>query len=1273
MMARAMEKASPFLILAALFACAASGSKGAPMPATADARMATYNAGAALLDAGTNDEAAQLFENALRRSPLFVEAAEGLIEARSRRCAAQAAIAFIGQRLDSVSARDREVFLLYVEGTKARDGREFDKASVYFRNAAAAEREGADVVSCAFCTRALAECLLANHEGEEALEAARDFAALAAGLPKSERLLAEAHTIEAKCDDATARDTEADGLYRSTLALANRMGYRRVEGLALEGLGRFEDTRGKYGSAKEQYSKALALEQSMGDKGRVALLHAELGAVVVRLGAFGQAAEHFDQGEEIARSCNLIWILGQLAFGRGALAEARGDEEQAIKLFQESAAYRKEAGDVRGELEARLKLGLLYAGIGEYAKAVGQYEYALAAREDVKSLLTWSPILGELAQAYLRLGDLRKALEYWTETLEAARRLGDKRGVARSFGALGTIADRQGRFRDALSLEREAILSYEEMADGAGIAEAECVVGSVYAYLGRNEEALRHYESGYANAEASGSSELVAEAVRGMNSVYRGTGRLDLAERLGRRYLAYARSAKERTGVVRALDNLASIQIEQGRLDEARTSLREALALLPAGGEDYLRAETFYALGRAGGAASSSIGYLERSLALAEGNGIEELKWRCFTELGELYLARGDTARSYSLQHRAIVSIESLGRLAGSDEDRRRVLEPSALPYERIVSLILTRLGPARDAKEAFSYTERYRAQVLASLLREAMDRAGTRGDDRLFARERDILSKLTFYQARLLGGAISSAERADLIKRIDMLERRFVSLSIGFERGNKTYVEEMYPKVEQPDEMLSTLAPDECLLSYFFGEKRSFVFCGKNGVLSAYELPPRSEIERRVTDFLGLLREQGTVMEEGGEAGSERVSAPAAATGTLEREAGELFEMLIGPVAGELGPGAKLIIVGDGALSRLPFALLRSEGRYLVEDHDISYAPSLRSLRYVRDRNGVRARSNRTPEYGIIAVGAGGEVGGATRGGAPVGGTSADSATVGRATAGGAASGGGPSPPRKGGAASESMVVAQREGGEQQIFYPLTDIPIEPLARADDQAKEVASLFARARVLTGRAAEETSFRESRLDDAGIVHLEARTYVDDDEVMRSFIVLNPERSFEDTLASAAEDGLLRWHEAAVLKLNAALVTLSPCSRVPAERAVGGGLMGLAEAFLYAGGGCVVAEQLDVPDEPADRILIAYYRNVRKGMAAAAALSAAQRAALASRGPIARPAVWGAFVAIGDGASVPRLSRGFTRLMYLALILLAAAAALVVLTMLRRRR
>ena len=1222
---------SSLKVLGAAFMIALAGSDARSAQPSVEKRLETYNAGSSLLDAGENEKAARFFESALKEGGGLVELAEGIIEARSRLCAPNAAIAYCGRTAQRAPGAPQEIFTLFVDGEKARLRRGFTEAAAYYRSAFDAALNGRDTLSAVMCGKALALSLLANQDTQGALESARRISGLSANFPSSERLLAGVMSLEAECLNTADRMVAADSLYGAALSSASAKGFRRIESGCLAGLGRLEDKRQRDREAFSFYERSLALERAMGSREGIASLLNNLGQVEVRMGALDAGAAHFSEAEETAKACGLEWILGYIYYGRGALAEAKGDKEGALKLFQQALVMHGEQGNVWGELGAELRLGYLRGALGEYASAVRHYERALAIYEDKKNVYGLGWTLAGLAVTYHKLGDFKKAEDYYRKTLDVKRQLGDKRGAAWSLNSLGMIADMQGRYRDALSFEHEAMSIYEELGDRAGAGEVDYSIGSVYFYLGSYGEALKHYDRAFAVATETGDQRFLGRVVSGMGSAYLSAGRADLAEELYVRCLEIARASKEETEIVWALNNLASLFIERGEHAAARRYLEEALRILPREGQDYMRSRALYLMGMTGGPTAPSIGYLERALSLAEGSGLEELRWRCLSDLGEFYLAEGDTAKSYSLQHRAIVSVESLRRLAGSDELRRSFLQPAILPYERIVSLILARSVRAPDVKEALSYTERCRAQILASLLREAKDRAGEKGNERLLTREREILSRLAFYQARLQDGSVAPAEREGLLEKIEGLERRFVNLSIQLEQGDKGYVSVLYPKVEQPDELLSALAPDERVLSYFLGERRSYVFSACDGELTAHELPAKAVIEQRIDYFLGLLQQLASSpgrTPSDSAAVARAGAAPAGARAAIPRQvfdaaSTELFDLLLGPVANDLATGERLIVIPDGLINRLPFALLEHGGRYLVEDHDVSYAPSLRTLRYLRERNGIRARSKRVSEYGVIAIGASGE-------------------------------------------------SAAGPNGASRV-YPFTDIPIEPLPHAAREAKDVAAIFPRSLVLTGRSAGESALRGSRLDDTGILHIAAHAYIDNVDLRRSFIVLNPDRSFEDTLASPAEDALLQWQEIAALKLNTALVTLSACRSAGGVLSYGEGMSGLTQAFLYAGGGCVVAAQLDVPDELAGAMMIEYYENVRKGLGAAAALSAAQRSALVRSDALGLPAVWGAFVAIGDGSSAPKLSSELTRETYVALALFAVAAAVIMLIVLRRRR
>lgn len=1214
--ARPGAAAAPSAAPAAAFAGAAAAPAAPLSPLK---RVELYAAGMSLLDDGENAKAASFFERILREHPGFAEMTEGLIEARSRQCAPARAIGVAVQGLKSLSGTDHEIFKSYLDGARARNERKFKDAAASFRAAAVAASGVSDFLSAAVCRRAEIMGLIATQDARGTLEPLREMRAALSRSPASDRLLVDAMALEAQRLDVADSLAAADSLYRAALSRAEAEGYRMIEGLCLAGLGRIEDKRQRAVEAEELYARALVLERAMGDPEKTAALLNGTGQMEIRAGQFDAAERHLAEAQTFADSCGQKWILGYVYYGFGALAEARGDKNQALQYFEKSVASHRELGNTWGELGARLRVGYIHSTTGEYTKAIEHYEYALKAYEEMKNLYGLSWTLGGLALAYHKLGDFVLAEEYYRRTLDIRRELGDERGAAWCLNSIGMIADMRGRYRDALSYDEAALAIYEKTGDRVGLGTAQFTIGSVYFYVGDYAEALKHYELALALAEQANDQVLLGKVVSGMGSAYSSAGRLDLAETLDERCLAIARKSKEESEIVWALNNLASLASELGDNEKARGCLDEALRLLPGKGQDYLRARTLYLLGRSSEPGARAMRLMKDALALADTIGLEELKWRCLSDLGELSLAMGDTAESRAYQDRAIETVESLRRLAGADELERHFLEPAIPPYERIVSLILNERGDARDVKEAFGYTERCRAQVLASLLREAMDRGGRTGDEKALEREREIISRLTFYQARLQNGVIPSLERSDLLGKIEALENSFVNLRLQLERDDRTYTSALYPKVERPEDLLSALAPGECMLSYFLGEKSSFVFCGTSRELKVFRLPPRAAIEERVGEFLSLLQQSAP----GGAASSDsaRRSTAEIPRQVLEEASSELYALVIGPTAREISPAERLVIVPDGLLNRLPFALLLKDGRYLVQDHEISYAPSLRTLRYLRERDALHRRSRHLPLYNIVAIGCSGE--------SPIG------------------------------------------SGRTPRVYPFTNVPIEPLPFAADEAREVASIFPKALVLTGATAGESVIKSIPLDDTGILHIAAHAYIDDEDLRRSFIVVNPEQGLSDTLANPFEDGILQWHEVAGLRLNAALVTLSACRSAGGILSKGEGITGFSQAFLYSGAGCVVAAQLDVPDNLAREMMVAYYRGVRSGLGAAAALRAAQLSAIQGGG-LAEPSVWGAFAAIGDGNSTPRLSRTLSPTSALALVLLALAAAAILINLFRHR-
>jgi DNA-binding CsgD family transcriptional regulator len=202
------------------------------------------------------------------------------------------------------------------------------------------------------------------------------------------------------------------------------------------------------------------------DAGALAVLPLALGALALARcfeGKLTAASALLEQADEITDATGTTEIV----FGRVLLAGCRGDEVQALALFQasEAAATSRGEGVVLTFIEhAR---ALLHNGLGQYALALSFAQTAGALDELMVSV--WS--LPELVEAATRCGKLDVATD-------AAERLAEHTGAAGTELALGIEAraralvsagapaetlyceaiERLGRSRFALDLARAHLL-----------------------------------------------------------------------------------------------------------------------------------------------------------------------------------------------------------------------------------------------------------------------------------------------------------------------------------------------------------------------------------------------------------------------------------------------------------------------------------------------------------------------------------------------------------------------------------------------------------------------------------------------------------------------------------------------------------------------------------------------------------------------------------------------------------------------------------------------
>lgn len=147
-------------------------------------------------------------------------------------------------------------------------------------------------------------------------------------------------------------------------------------------------------------------------------------------------------------------------------------------------------------------------------------------------------------------------------------------------------------------------------------------------------------------------------------------------------------------------------------------------------------------------------------------------------------------------------------------------------------------------------------------------------------------------------------------------------------------------------------------------------------------------------------------------------------------------------------------------------------------------------------------------------------------------------------------------------------------------------------LPAAEREARRVSQLFEHQTVLTGPAANESLFKQQAAE-FGVLHLATHGLMQDAYPLSSGVLL---------AAHDQDDGLLQAHEVLSLKLNARLVTLAACRSASGRISRAEGLVGLSQAFLYAGADAVLANLLDLQDEDSSILVEAFYQKRQSGLA-----------------------------------------------------------------------
>ncbi|HTQ57518.1 MAG TPA: CHAT domain-containing tetratricopeptide repeat protein [Bryobacteraceae bacterium] len=572
-------------------------------------------------------------------------------------------------------------------------------------------------------------------------------------------------------------------------------------------------------------------------------------------------------------------------------------------------------------------LGRYFEASDSFARALEVYQRAGAEPARIAAVYTnWGVCLQ-------RLGNSSAAFEKFRISGDLHRKLGDEVSVARVLNNLGRIYTDSGDYRRAMQ-------SFEQSLEIA--VRRKETVGQ--GYVLNNMAAVAELQEDYDLAasyvlqsvklkEAAASKEDLATSLVNLASVYHHGGKDRDAEEVLRRAIGILAEAGIKPQEANAWAVMGRLDFDLRRYAAAFEDLKKSAQLYHETGEPSGEAGALGDTARClleRGDTAAALEMANRARDLARGMGATpQLRAPGFVA-GRIYrMAKRDTEARAALGEAIEATEQMRENVAGGEAEREAFLAGNAAPY-----LEMTALEAAEGHwAAALTMAERSKGRVLLDLLGGRERRAPmTSVPD---ARETQLRGELATLGAQFRLASAETAPDAAKLRalraQMDGIYAKLADFRLAFDlahpelsvrRGDVQPVG--WPGAAQ-------LAGDAktAILDYAVTPGGIYVFAITRGHPLVARRLRAGDLKNDIRTFREKLATRDPEFPDA---------------------ARRLYQILVAPVRGELAAKTNLIVAPDGDLWQVPFQVLRTpEGRYLIEDLAVSYAPSLSVLAALR------------------------------------------------------------------------------------------------------------------------------------------------------------------------------------------------------------------------------------------------------------------------------------------------------------------------------------
>ena len=831
-----------------------------------------------------------------------------------------------------------------------------------------------------------------------------------------------------------------------------------------------------------------------------------------------------------------------------------------------------------------------YLTAGEAARQRGEYKQAFANFDEAAAIAESSGDKSKQAQIFNLRGHIHylqaeynQAIRSFRQAEKLANSAKDRREKARAWAFLGQLYWRVGKKEDSERLLKDALRIFEKTNDEINIALTLRFLGrfedgktnvrtdDLQGIFQKSKLALQYYERSLAISQKIGDEEGELTTLKEIGLVYQNQDKLPQRLEKAMSYFEPLRirlkSSNYRRLYAVVLNNIATNEYFAGRAD-----------INGSGVDD--KAKTEKSIETADEAAQIFREIGDRQ----ELREMLDRKAFCLH-----YLKRFDEALPI-IEESIAIADELYNQPIGGELDRSRYFEGLIGVHRQKMDALYQLNRPL----EMFETHEAMKSLTLRELMNRGKDerkRALTADE---FTEEKRLNAELNLFNRQ-----ISQIKQTDKLRTLQIakLNRKLQKARLAIEewQGNIASEIEKLVKPKRPENLtavqMCALVPDENTAFIEFEANIDYIgavfILMKTGADSA----PATQFKKLLTEKITLSNGQTCSLnvffqkdylndEKYGQWATEtRKRMPefreqlARNSPAFKKNAEFLYDALFADLMPFLKDKKHLVIIPGGIITEVPFqALIAENGRYLIEDFAISYAPSLTALAEMQSNR--RKLANQIYEGDFLAFGN----------------------------------------PKLSNETIARFRNRYRSG------------KLENLPESETEVREIGKFYPKNKIVVGKDATE-SFWQTNAANYRILHLATHGLGDAEKPLYSHVLLS---------ADAAQDGLIEGREIAEMKLNAEMVVLSACETARGREIDGEGMIGLAWAFAAAGTPTIVASNWKVDSQTTADLMIDFYAELseKERLTKAEILQSATLKKLKSQ-KTSHPFYWSGFAVFGD--------------------------------------